>query len=153
MDSNTWWFTSIHRGDHGGYGIGAVGLLLKTFRPEDSFPLSNSAGHTCSPQSNEWHRGPTERVRHSAYRGNPHGGASALQVIYLIWFGYVAHLSQWEGRGSFILFIWRLPFFAAPRGRRGRSQHPVLYNVQYRVYNVHPKLSPGPVVIKKTMSP
>ncbi len=34
-----------------------------------------------------------------------------------MWFGYIARLS---------LFIWRLPAFAALRGSRGGSQHPVV---------------------------
>jgi hypothetical protein len=44
------------------------------------------------------------------------------------WFGYIARLSEWGG-GGILLTLYsneRLPAFAAPRGKGGGSQHPVV---------------------------
>ncbi len=44
-------------------------------------------------------RGPTELVHHSANKGNLHRPKGAASHKQLIWFGYIAHLSRWGGRG------------------------------------------------------
>ncbi len=54
--------------------------------------------------------GPPELVRQAACKGS----SRALLVIKLFWFGYIAHLSKWGGKGVFYLFQWKLPV-----GRRG----------------------------------
>jgi hypothetical protein len=41
--------------------------------------------------------------------GGVHIGVRALLVIYLIWFGFIAHLSQWGGGGIFLLVRIYLP--------------------------------------------
>ncbi len=40
----------------------------------------------------------------------------ATIVTKLIWFGYIARLSHWGGRGVLYLFNWLIPAFAAPGG-------------------------------------
>jgi hypothetical protein len=87
--------------------------------------------------SNEWHREPTELVQHSAYRGSPQHSARALQVIF--WSGLAMSLAYLSGKEGFFktLFIWRLPVFAAPRGRGVRSQHPVLFTQSHIQYFRH----------------
>ncbi len=55
--------------------------------------------HWLIPQSNELTRGPLEIVHHFRFKGGVHIGARALHVLNLIWFGYIARLSQWGGGG------------------------------------------------------
>ncbi len=45
----------------------------------------------------------TESVQHSACRGALIG-AMSLVVMYLIWFGYIARLSQWGGMEGGLFF-------------------------------------------------
>ncbi len=85
--------------------------------------------YICS-QSNDLYMRPTELVQHFAYRGKGvHIGASALLNMELIWFGYIAHLSQWGQGGRVYLLKWFLPAFAASIEERcgggGGGQHPV----------------------------
>ncbi len=77
----------------------------------------------CGTQSNDGSRGPTDLVQHSA-----HTGATALLVLKLIWFWYKVRLSQWGGGSYFICSYYFLPAFAAPGGRGGGSQHPVVWD-------------------------
>ncbi len=56
-------------------------------------------------QSTELTRGP--RVSSQGV----HIGARALLVLNLIWFGWIAHLLQWEGGVGISLFKWFLPAF------------------------------------------
>ncbi len=57
--------------------------------------------------------------------GGVHIGARALLDINLIWFGYIACLSQWgEGGGGFYSFKLFLPAFAALRGGGGGGAAP-----------------------------
>jgi hypothetical protein len=58
--------------------------------------------------------------------GGVHIGARALLDMYLIRFGYIARLSQWEAEGLFYLFKWFLPAFAARTRGTGGGQHPVV---------------------------
>jgi hypothetical protein len=43
-------------------------------------------------------RAETKLVKNSASRGSFYIGAMSLVVLYSIWFGYIAPLSQWGGR-------------------------------------------------------
>jgi hypothetical protein len=49
------------------------------------------------PKSNELTRWPTELVQNFRLEGGVYIGARVLLGINLIWFGYIARLSQWEG--------------------------------------------------------
>ncbi len=51
--------------------------------------------------------------------GGVHIGARALHVLNLIWFGYIARLSQWGKRVVISSFKWFLPAVATCRGRKG----------------------------------
>ncbi len=81
-------------------------------------------------QNNDWYRRyrrPTELVQHSAYRRSSRRckGAASYIIDMVCLFVYCSPIQVWR-KGIFHLFIWRLPAFAAPRGRGGGSQHPVL---------------------------
>jgi hypothetical protein len=66
----------------------------------------------------------TEWRVHSAYRGSSHRRKrTAWHKFDMVWLSLSCPV--WR-RGVFYLFIRRLPAFAAPRGRRGGSQHPVI---------------------------
>jgi hypothetical protein len=76
------------------------------------------------PQSTSRSRGPSDLVQHFA--GRVHIGARALlDILLLIWFGYIARLSQCEG-GGYLTFSkdFYLPLRRIEGGRG--SQHPVL---------------------------
>ncbi len=81
------------------------------------------------PQSNDWHRGPTELVQHFACRVSSHRrkGAARQFKIGMVWL-YRSPFPLGI-RGVFLLFKWFLPAFVAPKGGVG-SQHPVA-SLQY----------------------
>jgi hypothetical protein len=82
----------------------------------------NSTYHEHDIQGNDWYKG---LIPHFDYRRSSHRRKGAASHIWFIWFGYIAHLSQWGCGGTFLvlaLVSWRLPTFAAPRGRGVGSQ-------------------------------
>jgi hypothetical protein len=70
------------------------------FNFSDSILLSPARNSRLLAQSIELTRGPPELVQHFRYIGGVHNGARALRVLNLIWFGYIARLSQWGGGGG-----------------------------------------------------
>ncbi len=72
-------------------------------------------GRCGRPQSNELTRGPPELVQHFRLQRE----FTLVHVLSLIWFGYIARLSQWGGGWLMVIssFKWFLPVFDKLRGK------------------------------------
>ncbi len=95
-------------------------------------------------QSNDWYRGLTELIQHSAHRGISHRRKGAARhTIDIVWL-HRSPIPVGRGGGVLYLFIWRLPAFSAPRRRGGWSQHPEVQCVAtYTVGGFNTYLSAG----------
>jgi hypothetical protein len=90
----------------GGEGGGGMTSVKRRVHGAPPLRFSPPTGAACSQRlkSNELTRGTTELVHHFRVIGGVPIGVRALLDINLIWFGYIARLSQWEGRGCFTSF-------------------------------------------------
>jgi hypothetical protein len=82
------------------------------------------------PQSNDWYRWPTELFHHSA----DIGGARALLVIQLVWFGYIARLNPWGG-SFFLLFHMKTTCLRGAYERGGGVSKTMWSGLCTRLYN------------------
>jgi hypothetical protein len=78
------------------FSLDATGVPVQTAAVVVELPCRYThSGHCITSQSNELATGITELVQHfHSFIGGVHIGARALLDINLIWFGYIARLSQ-----------------------------------------------------------
>jgi hypothetical protein len=112
----SWWFSRSFESSSLRYTINylfaSLKLLIK-FENDYRNPPQNSL--LCSALS---------------FIGGVHIGARALFVPNLIWFGFIARLSQWGGGGNFLV---QTIFTCREEGRGGGGRHPVELTCHRRI--------------------